>query len=294
MRTAVAGASLMLLAVGMSPATADTGSVVDAVAQINTACSTSYDVLVNRGGAVDGPVDLVVSPGRLAVGSQGAGLVLDSATGTYGALSDSGLSDRKRARALRYLKRSDTTHWLNRGVFPDQQSGWTASYEQARDALVDIGSDCADALAGQSFTRDGDTWRFATATVSVDGAGRLGAWEEQGIERRFTYAVRSIDLPERTVSFARWARASQAASLNATLRTLGRQIATTVSESPATVTAIAEQATAVAAAPRAVPVKVRALRKGTLLYARNPYTKRYHAWRVYVRGERAVARRVAP
>ncbi len=235
MRTAVTGMSLMLLVVGMSPATADTGTASDAVAQINTACSTSYDVLVNGGGAVDGPVDLVVSPGRLAVGSQGAGLVLDSATGTYGALSDSGLSVRKRARALRYLKRSDATHWLNRGVFPDQQSGWTASYEQARDALLDIGSDCADGLAGQSFTRVGDTWRFATATVSVDEAGRLGAWEEQGIERRFTYAVRSIDLPERTVSFARWARASQAASLNAILRTLGRQIATTVSESPATV-----------------------------------------------------------
>ncbi|HPE13268.1 MAG: hypothetical protein H6524_04910 [Actinobacteria bacterium] len=294
MRKAIMGTSLLLLVLGMSPARTDDVSASDAVAQINAACSASRDVLVGVGGTIDGPVDLVSSPGRLASGSQGKDLVLDSATGTYGALSNSGLSARKRATALKYLKRSDATHWLNRGVFADPQSGWTASFEQARDASLDIGSDCAGGLADQSVTRSANTWRFATAVVTVDEAGRLLAWEAQGVERRFSYAVGSIDLPERTVTFAQWSRASQAATLNATLRTLSRQIATTVNQSPATAEAIAEQAAAAVADPRAVPLKVRQLRKGTLLFARNPYTKRYHAWRVYVRDEQAVARPVAP
>jgi hypothetical protein len=294
MRTAVTGTSLMLLAVGMSPASADAASASDAVAQINAACAVSYDALVTAGGAVEGPVDLVLSPGRLALSSQGAGLVLDAQTGTYGALADSGLSSGKRTTALKYLKRSDASHWLNRGVFPDQQSGWITSFEQARDASLDIGSECAADLADQSVTRDGKIWRFANATVTLDEGGRLSEWETQGVLRRFSYAVNPIDLPERTVSFARWERASQAASLNATLRALTRQIATTVNEAPATVAAIAEQTSAVAAAPRAVPLKIRGLRQGVLLYARNPYTKRYHAWRVYLRDELAVARRVAP
>ena len=63
--------SLLLLVLGMSPARTDDVSASDAVAQINAACSASRDVLVGVGGTIDGPVDLVSSPGRLASGSQG-------------------------------------------------------------------------------------------------------------------------------------------------------------------------------------------------------------------------------
>jgi hypothetical protein len=45
---------------------------------------------------------------------------------------------------------------------------------------------------------------------------------------------------------------------------------------------------------RAVPLKVRTLRRGSLIYGRNPYTKTYHAWRVYLKSGEALARRVAP
>jgi hypothetical protein len=45
---------------------------------------------------------------------------------------------------------------------------------------------------------------------------------------------------------------------------------------------------------RVVPVRTRQLRAGTLLFSRNPYTKAYHAWRVYLKDGEALAKRVAP
>jgi hypothetical protein len=78
------------------------------------------------------------------------------------------------------------------------------------------------------------------------------------------------------------------------MRELTRQVARDVNAAGPGVAAIDAGVRAAVPADRVVPLKVRALRKGVLIHARNPYSGTYHAWRVYLKAGQAIARKVAP
>jgi hypothetical protein len=143
--------------------------------------------------------------------------------------------------------------------------------------------------------RDGQRWVFTLpgpAQVSVvgDGQGRLAQFGAVSV----SYGAQSIVAPTGAVGYAAWRKASEAASLNATMKDLSRTVAATVNADGATVAAIDAATRASVPTDRVVPLKVRQLRRGVLMYGRNPYTRTYHAWRIYVKNGDAVARRVAP
>lgn len=303
MRRGLFGASVVLLGLIGAPAAVEPAAATDsrsadeAVAAINTACRLSLDALVSGGGSVSGPVEVTVTAGRFTRLLEGRTLVMDEATGTYGSMTDTGLGGRAFAVARRYLDRPRATHWLKRRSFPAaSESGWTPLFDGARSEVLGLADDCAVGLARPEdvVSRDGNTWTFGTTSVTLDDTGRLVEWVEPGRVRTFSYGARSVALPGGTVSYRRWTKASEAASLNATLRMTARQTARSVNAGVASAEAIEEALAVAVEVRRVVPLRVRQLRKGSLLYARNPYTNAYYAWRVYLNNGKAVARRVAP
>jgi hypothetical protein len=269
-------AAAVLLVVGATPASATSVS-------LDAACQATREALA-AGGTI-APGDVVVAGPRIVVG----GRILEP-SGTYGLLTSEGLRERDRKAALGYLRAPRATAWFAVGRFPDATGGWTSDYEQARAVAVPLPADCG-ASAGSLLSRSGATYQYARATVVLDEAGRISQWSGAGLNLSFTYGPQRVDLPTRWVAFARWQRASQAASLNATMRTIARAVAAATEPRPV---AIAEAMEAAIDPDRAVPLRTRALRQGTLMFARNPYTRTYHAWRVYVRDGEVRARRVAP
>lgn len=299
----LAGSSVVLLGLTATPATADTlatpgpVSVTEFVTSINAACRVSRDALRDGGGSVSGPAAVVVAPGRFERILDGRTLVVDEATGTYGSLTEGGLGTRMLAVAQRYLDRPRATHWLKRRSFPAASaSGWTQLFDEARSGALQMNDDCAAELVGsqQTASRNGNAWTVGTTSVTLDDTGRLVEWAAPAFVRTFSYGARSVGLPSATVSYQRWTKTSQAASLNATLRMTTRQVARSVNASVVSAEAVEQGLKAVADAGRAVPLHLRQLRKGSLLYARNPFTNTYYAWRVYLKNGTAVARRVAP
>lgn len=263
-RTAATATALAVTVVAALPAAAEPIA-------IDAACQATRDALA--GGGTAGEV--VFAGQRWRAGSQ----IVDS-SGTYGLIAGEGLRAKDRKAALRYLKVPDATAWFDAGRFPGQ------NYAQARLQAIGLPEDCARA-AGLFLSRSGSTYQYANLSVTLDDAGRIVQWANLN----FTYGPQTVDLPAPVVSFGKWQRASQAASLNATMRTIARTVAGSV---PADPEAIAASLRSYADPVRAVPLKVRTLRAGALLYGRNPFTKTYHAWRVYVKDGTLAAKRVAP
>lgn len=263
MGAAIAAAALVA-GLGILPAAAEPVS-------IDAACQATRDALTTGGTAGD-----VVFAGQ----RWQAGSVIVDASGTYGLIAGEGLRTKDREAALRYLKAPGATAWFDAGRFPGQ------TYAQARQQATGLPADCA-AAAGLFLSRSGSSYQYANATVILDDAGRIASWSNLA----FTYGPQTVDLPAPVVPHAKWLRASQAASLNATMRTIARTVAGSATPDPA---AIAASLRTYADPARAVPLKVRTLRAGALLYGRNPFTRTYHAWRVYVKDGTVAAKRVAP
>lgn len=262
MRAAIAAA--LLVGLGVAPSHADPVS-------IDAACQATRGALAAGGSAGE----VVFAGQRWRAGSQ----IVDTA-GTYGLIAGEGLRPRDRKAALRYLKSPRATAWFDAGRFPGQ------SYAQARLQAIGLPADCATA-AGLFLSRSGNTYQYERVTVALDDAGRIVSWANLA----FAYGPQAVDLPTAVVPYAKWQRASQSASLNATMRTISRTVAASVSADPGAISAALRT---YADPTRAVPLKVRTLRAGSLLYARNPFTGTYHAWRVYVRTGTLKAKRVAP
>jgi len=295
-------ASAFIMGASLAPAAADEVSADEALKAIGAACKQSRESLVVGGDAElsDGS-RAVVSESRLQAVWSGRTRLIDAVTGTYGPLSEAGLTRNQQRAALRYLKRPSATHWLRRGVIESPASGLVTTFERAREDVAGLAEDCTRMIAGAAVaTRAGRTWQFVdpgsgeSTTIVLDDAGRLVTWTGPAGQRSWAYGPRTVDLPDRVVGYAAWRKAAAAASLNVILRTIARSAAATANAATPTVDAIGAAVRVLTVQPRAVRVKVRQLRKGTLVYARNRYTKTYHAWRVYLKGERAVARRVAP
>lgn len=294
------GATVLLTGLCVAPAAAGPVAIDDALQVVSRACADSHAAIAADGGSmVTATVQVRLAPGRFEVSAPGGSRIADAATGTYGLISDDGLRGKDRRAALRYLKRPAATHWLNAGRF-EAGGQWTATFESARDAVLSLDGSCAQELGGSAdpVEHNGDTWYFTgpagTITVGLDGSGRLVQWSGGGVDRQFSYTAQDVVLPTRTVPYTGWTRASQAASLNSTMRTLSRDVAAQVNAGTPTIAAIDAAIRAGIPAGRAVPLKVRQLRRGILVYGRNPYTGTYHAWRVYLKKDTAVARRVAP
>lgn len=298
MRIAVAGPAALAMALCATPAAADPVPVADALAAVGQACRASRDALLGAGGTVTaGDERLAVSPGGYQLQGLALNRVVLPGVGTYGRVADDGLSRGQLRKAWRYLRRPAAEWWLDPSRFWSPGLGWAANYEQSRDAAVVIDATCIQALNGaaEPAERTGDSWQFvitgqAGVTVLTDAQGRLTAWADT----RYEYAPPAVTAPAGTVAHRAWQRASQAASLNAALREMTRQVARGVNAGVPSVAAIDAAARVATPTGRAVPVEVRQLRRGVLFHGRNPYTKAYHAWRVYLKGGEAVARRVAP
>ncbi|MEZ5185591.1 MAG: hypothetical protein R2720_07580 [Candidatus Nanopelagicales bacterium] len=280
------------------PAAAEPVPAPEAIRTISAACLDSQVALLAGGSVTTSTTRLALTPQRFQVGGVSIDRVVAADAGTYGAITASGLRMKDRKKALGYLKRPRARWWVNAGRFETPAQGWSASFEQARDAVLTIPESCSEVLqsvSGDSVDLTGNTWTFTGAshdpiTILSTGDGRLSQLADMSID----YSVPALVVPSRAVPFRAWQKASQAASLDRVLRTLAKQVAGVVNSGEPTVPAIEEAAGAALQADRVVPIKVRQLRKGSLLYARNPYTKAYHAWRVYLKKGRAVARRVAP
>ena len=269
-RLAVSGATVVLLGLAVAPA--------PATVSLNDACAKTVQTLGSTGGTA-GPV--VFAGPRFTSGSR----ITDSSAGTYGLIAGEGLSPRDRKAALGYLKKPSAKAWLNAGKF--YGTGWADSYQSAVAQVVGLPVDCA-AAAGGLLSQSGDTYTYANVSVDIDG-GAVIRWGNLS----FTFGAQNLAAPGGTpISYAAWLKASEAASLNATMRAITRSVAATVTE--ATPEAIDAQLRAAIDPNRAVPLQVRMLRAGSLLSGRNPYTKTYHAWRVYLKDGTPVARKVAP
>jgi hypothetical protein len=270
----------------------------EALQTVTAACDSSRAALAAGGGSIVSPSSVkLFEAGRFEVDSGTVQRVVTAEDGTFGSIAAEGLPVRTRKKALGYLKRPGATWWVNAGRFESPVNGWSATFEQARDAQIGLDGTCAQPLAGafDEVERDGDAFTFVVpladpVTVSLDGDGRLTRWADVV----YDYAARSVTVPADAIGYRSWQKASQAASLRAELRLLAREVATGVNAGQADLEAIDAAARAALPTDRAVPVRIRKLRAGTLLYARNPYTKTYHAWRVYLKGGEALAKRVAP
>lgn len=262
--------SLLLLGPAV-PATA-------APVSLNEACEATRTLLATQGGS-NGTVTFAGS--RFAVEN----LVVDAGAGTYGVLAGEGLRAKDRRVALGYLKTPKATAWFNDGRFYGLV--WGTSYEQAMAQATGLPQDCATA-AGGLLSQSGATYNYANVSVDISD-GAVVRWGTT----TFRFGAQEVAVPSgQAVAYGAWLKASQAASLNATLRTIVRTVAQSVPEpTPKAIDALLR---ASVDPERAVPLKVRTLRSGALLSGRNPYTKTYYAWRVYLRAGEPIARRVAP
>ncbi len=245
---------------------------------LNDACAATLAALSSTGGTSGATV---FAGSRFTAGSR----IIDAQAGTYGLIAGEGLSTKDRKAALGYLKKPTATAWLNAGKF--YGTSWVDSYQAALAQVAGLPSDCA-AAAGGLLSQSGSTYTYANVSVDID-AGAVTRWGTTS----FTFGGQNLPLPQGSpVAYASWLKASQAASLNATLRTITRTVAQSVPEP--TKEAIDTLLRASIDPDRAVPLQIRQLRAGSLLSARNPYTKTYHAWRVYLKDGQPVARKVAP
>lgn len=287
----------MLLTAVCAPAVAAPVPLPEALESVTAACAATTTALTTVGGrAVDGDSSVAVTGGRYAVSGPGANRVAIAGEGTFGAVADDGLRAKDRRAALRYIKRPGATWWLNPGAFWSPAAGWSATLDDAVRAALPLSATCAqDLAAADSVDRDGSRWVFTLPgqgpfVVVTDGQGRLSQFGALAV----TYGAQSIAAPSGAVAFAAWQKASQAASLNSTMKQISRAVAESVNASGPNVAAIDAATRAAVPTDRVVPLKVRQLRRGVLIYGRNPYTKTYHAWRIYLKAGEAVARRVAP
>lgn len=294
----IAGAALLLSATSAVPAAAASVGLPEALQAVTSACELSRAALASSGGSITaGPSVKRFEAGRFEVGSSSVQRVVVSDTGTFGSIAASGMPSRARKKALAYLKRPTATWWLHIGRFESPVLGWSATFDQARDSEIGLDGSCAQSLDGafDEVEQVGDAFTFnlpfgEPVTVSIDSDGRLTGWADTA----FDYAARSVTVPTSAIPYRSWQKASQAASLRAELRTVAREVATGVNSGRADLEAIDAAARAALPSERAVPIRTRRLRAGTLLYGRNPYTKTYHAWRVYLKDGKALAKRVAP
>ncbi|HNE88624.1 MAG TPA: hypothetical protein PK902_04705 [Actinomycetota bacterium] len=293
----ISGVTMLLTAVCAAPAVAVPVPLPEALESVTAACASTSSALTSVGGrAVDGDSSVAVTGDRFAVSGPGTNRVAIAGEGTFGAVADDGLRPKDRRAALRYIKRPGATWWLNPGAFWSPAAGWSATFDDAARAAVPLSATCAqDLAAADSVDRDGSRWVFTLPgegpfVVVTDGQGRVTRFGAIAI----TYGAQSITAPAGAVSFAAWQKASQAASLNSTMKQISRAVAASVNASGPNVAAIDAATRAAVPTDRVVALKVRQLRRGVLIYGRNPYTKTYHAWRIYVKGGEAVARRVAP
>ncbi len=284
--------------VGAAPVIAEPVALPEALQAVSSACAQSRTTLVTKGGSVTSTSAMkVFTDARFEVDDSAGQRVVDSQAGTFGSLAGSGVSGKIRKKALAYLDQPGAQWWVNSGRFLTDALGWSATFEQARAAALPVDGSCAQALDGafDEVERVANTWTFSLAlegpvTIVIDSDGRLA----QGWGLSFDYAARDIGLPTDAIGYRGWRKASEAAGLRPTLRELARGIAATVNAGEPDLEAIAEASRAAVPTDRVVAIKVRQLRAGTLLYARNPYPKTYHAWRVYLKNGQARATRVAP
>ncbi|HQR79598.1 MAG TPA: hypothetical protein PLT68_05195 [Actinomycetota bacterium] len=297
-RLAVVCVALLAGSVCATPAAADPVPLADSLVAIGNACRASRAALLGTGGTVStGAERTVVSPAGFLQQRPAFNRVVVAGTGTYGMVADDGLGRLQLRRAWRYLHRPTTQWWFDAGRFWSPARGWAATFEQSRDAVVTVDETCGQSLgaAVEPVDHSGDAWQFtipgqAGVTVVTDGQGRLAAWADT----RYEYGTPAVTAPSAAVSHLAWLKAAQAAALNADLRAMTREVARQVNASVPSVAAIDAAARATNPADRVVLVRVRQLRRGVLFHARNPYTRTYHAWRVYLKRGEAVARRVAP
>ncbi len=244
---------------------------------LDAACAQTRTLLYTSGGT-NGAV--VFAGSRFTVGAR----TVDVAAGTYGLIAEEGLRRKDQKTALGYLGAPRATVWHNEGAYFG--TSWTTSYDQALAQAAGLPDDCA-AAAGGLLSQSGDTYTYANVSVDI-AEGAVVRWGQ--VQFRFT--PQNVAVPAgQAIGYRAWLKASQAASLDATMRTIARTVAATVPEP--TGEAIDELLRASVDPARAVPLKVRTLRSGALIWARNPYSKTYHAWRVYLKSGEPVARRVA-
>ncbi len=294
----VVGATMLLSAVCAAPAAADNVPLPDALAAVDVSCAQTRAALLSSGGqAVDAQKTVTMAVDRFAVTGPGTNRVSIAADGTYGALADDNLRVRDRKAALRYLKRPGATWWLNPGVFWSPTAAWASSFEDSAGAALPIAENCAQELtsAADPVVRDAQRWEFTipgqgAVVVVQDAPGKLTQFGPVAV----SYAVQTISAPSGAVAYSSWQKASQAASLNSTMKQISRSVAVAVNAGDPTVAGIDAATRAEVPTDRVVALKVRQLRRGVLVYGRNPYTKTYHAWRIYLKGGEAIARRVAP
>ena len=280
------------------PAAADPVALPDALAAADASCAQTRAALLSSGGqAVDTQKTVTLAGDRFAVTGPVTNRVSIAADGTYGALADDNLRGRDRKAALRYLKRPGATWWLNPGAFWSPTAGWAASFDDSAGAALPITENCAQelTLAVDPVVRDGLRWEFAipgqgAVVVVQDGQGRLTQFGPVAV----SYAAQTVSAPSGAVAYASWQKASQAASLNSTMKQISRSVAVAVNAGEPTVEGIDAATRAAVSTDRVVALKVRQLRRGVLVYGRNPYTRTYHAWRIYLKSGEAIARRVAP
>ena len=298
MRSApVAGAAVLFTSLWAPPAAADPVPLPQALQAVSQSCADARAALIDQGGLVaSGSSRLVLATDRFEVTGPVGRRVVVAGVGTYGSIADEALRAKQRKAALRYLKRSGATWWFHSGAYAVPGQEWSAAYDQSRAAAVTIDGTCAQSLTGalEPVAHDANTWTFtmagqASITITTDAHGRLVSWGDLQI----VHGAQSVGAPAEGIAYGRWQRAAQAATLNATLRDLTRELARQVNAAGPSVAAIDAAARAGVPQDRAVPLRVRQLRKGILVYARNPYTKTYHAWRVYLNKQQARARRVA-
>lgn len=270
MRRIAVPVTVVLLA---APASAQAAPV-----SLDAACAQTRTLLSTTGGTNGAAV---FAGRRFEVGAK----VVDEGSGTYGLIADEGLRRKDRVNALNYLNIPRAKVWHH----PDSYfaNGWVSSFDDALDLATGLPRQCGVA-AGGLLSQSGSTFTYANVSVEIVN-GTVTRWGDT----RFQFGPRTVRVPDgQQVAYAGWLKASQAASLNATMRTISRTVAASLDDPTG---AQIEQALVAAIDPdRAVPLRVRSLRSGALIWARNPYTKTYHAWRVYLRDGEPIARRVAP
>jgi hypothetical protein len=225
-RTLVGGVALLLSAASAGPVSATTVGLPEALQTVAAACDLSGVALAAGGGSISSGSTLkLFEAGRFEVDSGTAQRVVTSEAGTFGSIAASGLSVKTRKKALAYIKRPGATWWVNAGRFESPAHGWSATFEQARDAQIGLDGTCAQSLDGalDEVERVGDTFTFSVplgepVTVSIDVDGRLTAWA--GVV--YDYAARSVTVPANAIAYRSWQKASEAASLRAELRSLAR------------------------------------------------------------------------
>jgi hypothetical protein len=269
-RIAIPGATVVLVGSVVAPA--------PATVSLNEACAATLAALGSNGGTSGATV---FAGSRFTSGSR----ITDAQAGTFGMIAGEGLSAKDRKEALGYLGKPTATAWLNSDSF--YGTSWVDSYEAALAQVAGLPADCA-AAAGGLLSQSGVTYTYANVSIDIE-SGAVTRWGTTS----FTFGAQNLPLPQGTpVAYTSWLKASQAASLNATLRAITRTVAQTVPE-PTKEAIDALLRTSVDPA-RAVPLRIRQLRAGSLLSGRNPFTKTYHAWRVYLKDGQPVARKVAP